>query len=143
MIYYWWGQIIFLIPKRHINFRWRWITQKKAHKLFSDCSSLNCQLIKKKKCPNVVYPYDPYILCCIRVSPQSVATIFSWPKNVATQESSIHIERMWHKPVNAAIRWALHTVATCRRQVNHTPVESWFLCLIVEYKVNMEHIVQY
>lgn len=36
-----------------------------------------------------------------------------------------------------------HTGATGRKQVKHTPFESWFHCFIVEYKVNMQQTVQH
>jgi hypothetical protein len=69
--------------------------------------------------------------------------LFYLAKNVATKGVSIHIERTCHVPVNVAIRWALYTGATGRKQVKHTPIESWFHCFIVEYKVDMEQTVRH
>jgi hypothetical protein len=72
-----------------------------------------------------------YVACQLHQGQSIInGNYFFLAKNVATQEISIHIERMWHIPVNAAIRWALHTVSTCRRQVNQTPTESLFYCRV-------------
>jgi hypothetical protein len=67
--------------------------------------------------------------------------LYSLTKNVATQEISIHIKRMCHIPVNAAIRWGLQEPQVGSKW--NTPFESWFHCFIVEYKVNMQQTVQH
>jgi hypothetical protein len=69
--------------------------------------------------------------------------LFPLAKNVATKGVSIHIKRLCHIPVNVAIRWALRTGATGRKQVKHTPFESRYHCFTVKYKVYIEQTVQH